>query len=381
MHKIVIACDSFKGSLSSKEVSETIGQAIRQINPDITIQSFKVADGGEGSRDAIKAYIKNQEQAMLTFDPLMRKIKSSWLSFERNGKPAAFIELADASGITLLRQEELNPMLTTTYGTGLVIKDALCKGFTDITLALGGSATNDGGIGILNALGIRFLNNKGQELEPCGKSLIDIRYIDTTRLIPQARKAHFTLACDVTNPLCGKSGAAHVFARQKGADESMIKELDRGLRNFAGTINRQFGNDITDTVGSGAAGGVAGGMTGLLNAEIKSGADMILDIIGFDKAITNARFVITGEGSFDNQTSHGKLPYAVANHAKRNNIPVILICGKNKTGLHTSDLYCRIIETCPKDMPIVTAMQNSQAKANITRAIKEQLHDILIKNR
>ncbi len=379
MKTIVVACDSFKGSLSSAEVCETVKRAILDVTPAFEIATFEVGDGGEGTAKSVQAYVKCKKMPVRSFDPFMREIDTDWIEIEKDGEPAALIELAKTAGLELLSQDELNPMETTTYGTGVAIKDALHKGHRNIIVALGGSATNDAGIGLLSALGAKFIGKDGQTLKPCGRSLISINSIDVSSLI--GVDANFTLACDVNAPFCGEHGAAYMFARQKGASETEIEELDKGLHNFASIIHKQFDRDITKCSMSGAAGGTAGGMLALLGAKAMPGAEMILDMAGYDKAASNACLAITGEGSFDTQTATGKLPYAIALRNKRHGIPTILICGKNKTGIKESELYRKIIETCPNDMPLPVAMRKEQAKANISKAIKEHLHGFLAQNK
>lgn len=369
MKKVIIASDSFKGSLSSTEVAEAVSLAIKDMYPDCDICKIPVADGGEGSLDSIHEAINARECKVMAFDPLMRPVEGRYLLTEDH---TAIVELASVSGITLLRPEELNPCHTTTYGTGTTIAHAIRNGCRNIILTLGGSATNDAGTGILSALGIRFKDSQGNTLRPEGSELVNIQDIDTSGILPGTMQTHFTLACDVSNPLYGPDGAAYVFARQKGADDRMIEQLDKGLRHFSEIIRQRFDRDISQIPGAGAAGGTAGGLMAMTDAEIISGAEMILKITHFEEKIKGADLVITGEGHIDSQTQNGKLPTVVARKAVAAGIPVLAICGRcSLTDEEMTSLPYRIAEVTPKDMPLATAMQRSTAIDNIVNTIKK----------
>lgn len=369
MKKVIIASDSFKGSLSSSEVADAVSLAIKDMYPDCDICKIPVADGGEGSLDSIHEAINASECKVKAFDPLMRPVEGRYLLTEDH---TAIVELASASGITLLRPEELNPCHTTTYGTGMTIAHAIENGCRKIILTLGGSATNDAGTGILSALGVRFKDSQGNTLRPEGSELANIQDIDTSGILPGTMQTHFILACDVSNPLYGPDGAAYVFARQKGADDRMIEQLDKGLRHFSEIIRQRFGRDISRIPGSGAAGGTAGGLMAMTDAEIISGAEMILKITHFEEKIKGADLVITGEGHIDSQTQNGKLPTVVAKKAVSSGIPVLAICGRySLTDEEMASLPYRIAEVTPKDMPLAVAMQRSTAINNIVNTIKK----------
>ena len=380
MSRIVIACDSFKGSLTSGEAAEAIAEGIRAACPDCGITAIPVADGGEGTLDAVQKAVNGKWMTTQTFDPLMRRTEAPWLMIERDGTKTAVIELASSSGLTLLGQDELNPMMTTTYGTGVIVREAISHGCKDIVLTLGGSATNDAGAGLLAAIGINFWHDDEIVSIPCGKDLEGITRITYTNIYRGTKQAHFTLACDVDTPFCGKQGAAWIFARQKGATDEMIDVLDKGLEHFAAIAKEYTGKDIAQIPGSGAAGGTAGGLLAFTDARIISGAEMVLDLAGFDEAINGASLVITGEGRIDAQTMKGKLPSIVAARAAAHGIPVIAVCGKCGKDIDAEMLPFKVLETCPKDMDTAFAMQKRQAKTNIITAVATYISSTLPDN-
>lgn len=377
MNKIIIASDSFKGSLSSAEIADTVEQALNNIVPEIAVHKIKMADGGEGTIEALKSIIKTETVRVETFDPLLRKTEAEYIITD-NG--TAVIELAAASGITLLKKEELNPLNTSTSGTGILIADALKKGCGNIILTLGGSATNDGGTGILNVLGVVFRDKYGKETACNGSGLNDICSVDISGIMQEAKNARFTLACDVTNPLFGPHGAAFMFAGQKGADKKMIERLDCGLRNFSIALAKLTGKDISQIPGTGAAGGAAGGIMAILNAKIISGAELLLEMSGFDFIAKNADLIITGEGRIDNQTMNGKLPYIVARHAAKTGIPVVALCGRCDIDLtDNSHIPFEIIEVSPRSIPVEEAMIKDNARKFITDKIMEYINGRITK--
>ena len=364
---ITLAFDSFKGSLRSDEVADAFEDGLRTSLSDCTILKANIADGGEGTMDALTDKLNATTISMATTDPLARPISAQY-SIIANGS-TAIIELAVASGLTLLQNEERNPMLTSTYGTGLLIADALKRGCRKIILGIGGSATNDGGTGILDALGFRFLDTNGNRLRGCGESLTKIHTIDTTQVMQEVREATFILACDVTNPLYGPNGAAHIFAKQKGGTPDMIQSLDKGLHKFAEIIGYHTNKHIYSIPGSGAAGGVGGGLAGMLNARLKRGIEVIFDIIGFEKMVRESDYVITGEGKIDRQTLMGKAPSGVLQIATRHGVPTIAIGGDvewceelKQSGFHT------IVNINTDNIPLKTAMQHDVATENVRRA-------------
>lgn len=379
MKKTVIAIDSFKGSLTSLQAAEAVGKAIREIFPHCTICSLSVADGGEGTVEAIKRITETESIRTGTYDPLQRKTYAEYL-ITRDGK--AIIELATASGLTLLDEKELNPMETSTYGTGILIADALDRGCRDITLTLGGSATNDAGMGILKALGVRFTDSEGRETGCNGRGTGKVRHIDVSGLKPEAKETVFTLACDVTNPLYGPEGAAYVFARQKGADSEMIRLLDNGLKNIGLLYNSLSGKDIAAIHSAGAAGGTAAGLMAVLGARTVSGAEFLLDLAGFDRLAEDAELIITGEGKIDRQTLDGKLPAIVARHAERKGIPVVAVCGRCTANCEErATMPFEIIEATPHSMQLNEAMKTQTASRLVYESMLDYLQGISGKDR
>lgn len=325
--KIVAAFDSFKGSANAEEVGEAVACAFRAVLPGCEVVNVPVADGGEGTVEAVARMARGGVRRVecATFDPLMRPIKAGYVILD-DGNTAA-IELAAASGLPLVEPQLRNPLKTTTFGAGVLIKDAVDRGCRRFIIGLGGSATNDGGMGLLAALGYRFINCNGCELAPIGESLPQVAAIDAGEIDPCLAQCRFTAACDVDNPLTGAMGAARIFAPQKGADGQSVEYLDRGLATYADAIKRYCGKEITALQGAGAAGGVGGGVAALLDAELKPGSEIILDLAGFDDIITGADYVITGEGRIDAQSLMGKVVGAVSRRAARAGVPVIGIAG------------------------------------------------------
>ena len=368
--KIILAIDSFKGSLTSKEVEDIVSQELRDIIPGINIISIPIADGGEGFLSAITRSIPTQTHYVHAHNPCMEIIKVPY-NISEDGE-TAYIEMAGISGLPLIREEQRNPMKTTTFGTGELIKDALDKGCRNFIIGIGGSATNDAGTGMLQALGFRFLDEEGKPLGQGGEILEKIASIDSTNQHPKLKNAYFIVACDVKNPFYGPNGAALIFARQKGADNNMITVLDRGMHSFAQIIKIQTGNDIASLPGSGAAGGLGGGMAALLNCELKPGAEILLDISGFHKKVEKADLIITGEGKIDKQTLMGKLPYHILQAGIKRKIPVIAIAGlvEDKSQLLHAG-FNSIYQITPDSMNLKEAMKAQIAKENIRKTIKK----------
>lgn len=326
MKKIIIACDSFKGSLSSERVAVSVERGICSVFPDCEVHKVSVADGGEGTTASLMHVLKGYWVETEVYDPLMRPIKARY-GMADEGR-TAILEMAAASGLTLLAPYERNPMKTSTYGTGQLIMDAYNKGCRHFIVGIGGSATNDGGTGMLRALGFRFLDASGRELSGGGEILSRIVSIDPHAAQEIMRNAKFTVACDVNNPLTGRKGAAYVFAPQKGATGQMVAELEEGLRNYARVIREFNGEDIEHEPGAGAAGGLGGGCKALLGAELKPGIDLILDTVSFDGLLESCDLVITGEGRIDSQTTAGKVPWGVLKAAAGRGVPVVAIAGE-----------------------------------------------------
>lgn len=364
--KIVIACDSFKGSLTSVEVGEACARGIRHRVPEADIDVVAVGDGGEGTVDALVAGLDGSYATCRVHGPLGRMVEARY-GVSGDGR-TAIIEMAQASGLPLIPPEDRNPLLTSTYGTGEMIADALRRGCSTLLVGIGGSATNDGGTGMLAALGVKFYDKNGHELEPCGGNLEYIARIDASGLVPLARQAKFVVACDVDNPLYGKRGAAYVFGPQKGADPAMVERLDHGLRVYAEAVERAVGRDVAMMPGAGAAGGMGAAFAAFLGATLKPGIEMMLSAIGFDHKIEGADLVITGEGRLDSQTVMGKTPAGVLATAKRQGIPVVAIGG----GVTDADTlldagFAAVLPTVPGPVSLAEAMQPEAASANVER--------------
>lgn len=325
--KVIIAPDKFKGSLTSMQACECIRSGVLQANKNAAIKIFPMADGGDGFATAIKYYWQTATVHCKAVNPLMKAIDASYEWDETN--KTAIIELASASGLMLLKEDEQNPLHTSTYGTGLLIQHAIEKGACKIIVGLGGSATNDAGIGILSALGFGFKNKQGNILPPVGASLSSVNSIEPPPLLPSVE---FVVACDVANTLFGRQGAAYIYAPQKGADGNAVKILDKGLRHFAYIIQLQTGKDIACFSGSGAAGGTAAGLAAFFKTQIVSGAKFIIDISKIEEQIEGAGIVITGEGKLDSQSLQGKAVYEIAMLAKKRQTPLIIFCGQNTLG-------------------------------------------------
>ena len=323
--KVVAAIDSFKGSMTSLEVAAAFEKGVKKVYKDAEFIKIPLADGGEGT---VKALIDNLDGKMVNIkvkDPLMRDI-DSFYGISGDGKTAV-IEMAAASGLPLLSPDERNPLKATTFGTGELIKDALEKGCREFIIGIGGSATNDAGTGMLSALGYTFLDENGNELEPNGENLINIRSFKDDKAMKELSEAKFLIACDVDNPFYGTNGAAHVYGKQKGATGDIIKILDDGMRNFSNVIEKIKKTDISNISGSGAAGGLGGAFTAFFNSELKPGIDIITEKIELENKINGSDYVITGEGRIDFQSAMGKTPSGVAKLAKKYGIPVIAIGG------------------------------------------------------
>ena len=323
--KVVAAIDSFKGSMTSLEVAAAFEKGVKKVYKDAEFIKIPLADGGEGT---VKALIDNLDGKMVNIkvkDPLMRDI-DSFYGISGDGKTAV-IEMAAASGLPLLSPDERNPLKATTFGTGELIKDALEKGCREFIIGIGGSATNDAGTGMLSALGYIFLDENGNELEPNGENLINIKSFKDDKVMKEVSEAKFLIACDVDNPFYGTNGAAHVYKKQKGATGDIIKILDDGMRNFSNVIEKIKKTDISNISGSGAAGGLGGAFTAFFNSELKPGIDIITEKIELENKINGSDYVITGEGRIDFQSAMGKTPSGVAKLAKKYGIPVIAIGG------------------------------------------------------
>ncbi|KEA53728.1 MULTISPECIES: glycerate 2-kinase [Mangrovibacter] len=323
--KIVIAPDSYKESLSATQVAQAIEKGFREIFPDAEYVSVPVADGGEGTVDAMITATQGIRMNSPVTGPLGQQVMAEW-GISGDGK-TAFIEMAQASGLALVPPEQRNPLLTTSRGTGELILHALEKGAQNIIIGIGGSATNDGGAGMVQALGARLTDEAGDEIGFGGGSLLQLRNIDISNLDPRLAHCVINVACDVTNPLLGEYGASRIFGPQKGATESMIRTLDCNLDHFADVIKDTLNVDVKNVPGAGAAGGMGAALMSFLGAELRSGIEIVTEALNLEEHIHDCTLVVTGEGRLDSQSIHGKVPVGVASVAKKYHKPVIGIAG------------------------------------------------------
>ncbi len=322
--KIVIAPDSYKESLSAMEVANAIEAGFREIYPNAEYVKMPVADGGEGTVDAMVAATGGRKISVSVTGPTGKPVMAEWGLIDPQ---TAVIEMAAASGLERISAVERNLLITTTYGTGEMIRAALDLGVKQFIIGIGGSATNDGGAGMLQALGYRLLDQHGRDIPRGGAGLSDLATIDISSADPRLQDCQFKVACDVTNPLTGPMGAAQIFGPQKGADEAMVALLDENLKHYARIVTQELGTDVEFVSGAGAAGGMGAALLAFMKAELHSGIDIVLAALGLESIIAEADLVITGEGRLDSQTINGKVPVGVARLAKRHGKPVIAIAG------------------------------------------------------
>lgn len=322
--KFLFASDSFKGTLSSEQIITLLDAAAKNVFPDCETMGIPVADGGEGTIDAVISVLHGSIYEVDVHGPLMEEVVSR---YGETGNGAAVIEMAAASGLPMVPVDKRDPRVTTTYGTGELIKTALDRGCRDITIAIGGSATNDGGMGAMRALGIRFLDENGEALSGCGNDLARVADIDISGLHSAVKDARFTIMCDVNNPLTGPDGATYTFGKQKGGSPEILDELEQGMIHYAALIREKMGTDVDQIPGSGAAGGLGAAFCVFLKAEMKSGIETVLDLIHFDELLEGVDLVITGEGRIDWQSAFGKVPSGIGNRCRKKGIPAIAIVG------------------------------------------------------
>jgi glycerate kinase len=333
--KIVLAPDSYKGSLAAKEACAALSAGVSKAGPDAQIVAVPMADGGEGTVQSLVDATGGQLLKAEVQNPLGVKISAQY-GILGDGETAV-IEMAEASGLYLIKKEERNPLHTCTYGTGQLIRAALERGCRKFILGIGGSATNDGGTGMARALGVRFLDAQGQELPPGGGSLRDLTRIDFSGLDPRLKECTFTVACDVDNSLCGPRGASFVFGPQKGATPALAAQLDANLEHYAQIIQQDLGIGVKDRPGAGAAGGLGAGMLAFLDAALQPGVEIVIAAVGLRENLAGADLVITGEGQCDFQSVHGKVPFGVAKEAAKLGIPCVVIAGT--VGRGVEELY------------------------------------------
>ena len=363
--KIVIAPDSFKESMTAKEACIAIQKGFEKIFKDSEYILVPMADGGEGTTEALVNSTNGVIYKVETTNPIGEKIVSKF-GILGDGK-TAIIEMAQASGLELIPKEKRNPMITTTYGTGELIKSALDKNIKTILIGIGGSATNDGGAGMIQALGGKLLDKNGKEIGFGGGELSKLHKIDLSNLDERLKNIKIIVACDVNNPLTGERGASYIFGKQKGGTSEMIEILDKNLKHFSNVMKRDLGIDVENISGAGAAGGLGGGLMGFLSAELKKGIDIVIEYSKFEEKVQGADLVITGEGSIDSQTRFGKTPYGVAKVAKKYNIPVIALSGN--VGKDIDVLYDYGFNAIFPILPRVQTLEEalSQGKENLEK--------------
>ncbi|WP_233359211.1 glycerate kinase [Thermomonospora amylolytica] len=322
---MVVAPDSFKGSLDAAAVCAAVEEGVRRARPDAEVLRVPMADGGEGTLDCFLGALGGTEVRLECADPLGRPVRARY-GLSGDGR-SAVVELAAASGLPLVAEDERDPLRADTSGTGALIADAVRRGAREVLVCLGGSATSDGGTGLLRALGVRFLDAGGRELPPGGGPLARLADIDDSGVPEAVRATRLRVACDVTNPMVGPDGAAAVFGPQKGATPEQVRELDAALGRLADVIAARFGVRVHDLPGAGAAGGACGGLVGVLGAETAPGGDLVADLVGLDAAVAGADLVITGEGRLDAQSAAGKVVSVVAGRAARAGAPVVALAG------------------------------------------------------
>jgi glycerate kinase len=381
MKKIVIAPDSFKGNLTSLEVATCLEKGIRRVLPKVRCVKVPMADGGEGTVQSMVDAAKGKFVSKRVKGPAGKQViaKYGWLAKDKT----AVIEMAEASGLPLVIGREKNPLKTTSYGTGELILDAINKGAKKIIIGIGGSATNDGGVGMAQALGVRFLNAKGYEIKELGSGgmLNKIAKIDTQAIDSRLAKIKIVVACDVENPLFGKKGASHVFGPQKGATPKMVLQLDENLKHLSKLMKRDLKKDVGRMPGAGAAGGLGAGLVAFAGATLESGINIVLQATNLAKYIKGADLVLTGEGRVDFQTAFGKTPSGVAKAAKKHNVPVVAIGGAlSDDARQVFDHGIDGIESAAaKDMSLKQAILNS--KNDLANAAERVIRMILIGNK
>lgn len=367
--KVVAAMDSFKGSLSSIEAGQAVREGILSFDKSAEIAVFPAADGGEGTVDAIVSLPGWETVEAAVTGPLGEPVAARYgVSGTR-----AVIEMASAAGLPLVPEALRNPLNTTTFGVGELIADAVGRGCREFTVGIGGSATNDGGLGMLSALGFEFSDTSGSPAGIFGRDVCRISRINTENVLPELKNCRFTVACDVKNPLCGSDGASAVYGPQKGASPETVLLLDRALESFAQAAAKAFGRDMSRLPGSGAAGGLGWAFSAFLSGELVSGIDAVLDAVGIDAALKDADFAVTGEGRLDAQTAMGKTPAGVAARAAAHGVPVIALGGcvsPDASALNEKGI-CAFFPIIPSPCTAEKAMEPQNAKENLRRTAEQ----------
>lgn len=379
MKNIVIAIDSFKGSLSSAQSGEAAKIAALKVFPEAKVKIFPLADGGEGTVDALTSGLHGEIVHTEVTGPLGDKIDSRYGYIA--DKKLAIMEMADAAGLTLIPEAKRNPLYTTTFGLGELILHAVNNGCREFIIGIGGSATNDCGLGMMTALGAKFLAKDGAEVGIFGKDLANIASVDLSGLNPALKGCKFNIACDVNNPLCGENGCSHIFGPQKGATPEIVAKMDADIEHLADLVEKQLGLTGKDTAGAGAAGGLGYAFHTFLNGKLEMGIKLVLDLLNIEKDLAQADILITGEGKMDGQTIMGKAPIGVAQLAKKANpqIKTLGVCGcatpeAESVNAHGIDAYFPILHF---PMSTAEAMKIDIATANLTQTVTQALRLLL----
>ncbi len=368
--KIVCAIGSFKGSIDSIEINNFVKYELEALGHSVI--AIPVADGGDGLLDSLCNALDGEIKEVQSVDALSRPIMSRVGIAGETG----IVEMALASGLALLSENELNPLAASTYGTGLLIKQLVDMGIKDIILGIGGSATNDGGFGCLSALGFEFYSSDGALLSPCGSNLEHVASISDTKVPPCIRKLNIKIASDVTNPLLGENGATYVYAPQKGADGAMLARLEKGMRNYANAVAAYCKKDYSNCTGAGAAGGLGFGLVAMLGATMEKGAEIVLGAAGYEQALNGADLVITGEGRIDNQTAFGKLPQIVASKANEHYVNCIALVGSSSADIASlEEIGIKSVYELVSFAPLEQCM--SDTKAVVKKVLEKINSDIM----
>ena len=375
MHTFVLAPDSFKESMSAEQACQAMQRGVLQVFPDACCIAVPMADGGEGTVEALLRSLDGQGITCMVTGPLVTQQVSTYFAIVDYGRTAV-LEMAKANGIHLLAAEQRNPMLTSTYGTGEMIKQALDRGIEKIIIGLGGSVTNDGGAGMAQTLGVQFFNSTGEAIQVCGGNLDQINQIDISQLDARLKNTEILIASDVNNPLCGPNGASAIFGPQKGATPEMVQQLDRNLNHYANLVEASLGISIKNVAGSGAAGGLGFGLMAFADAKLQSGVELIIEQSRLAEKIAQADYVLTGEGKIDSQTALGKTPFGVAQVAQQFNKPVLAFAGLVGEGIESlfDAGFSQIVGINPPDCSLEEALKNGEV--NLEKAVSKTIKNI-----
>ena len=375
MHTFVLAPDSFKESMSAEQACQAMQRGVLQVFPDACCIAVPMADGGEGTVEALLRSLDGQGITCMVTGPLVTQQVSTYFAIVDYGRTAV-LEMAKANGIHLLESSQRNPMLTSTYGTGEMIKQALDRGIEKIIVGLGGSVTNDGGAGMAQALGVQFFNSTGEAIQVCGGNLDQINQIDISQLDARLKNTEILIASDVNNPLCGPNGASAIFGPQKGATPEMVQQLDLNLNHYANLVEASLGIFIKNVAGSGAAGGLGFGLMAFADAKLQSGVELIIEQSRLAEKIAQADYVLTGEGKIDSQTALGKTPFGVAQVAQQFNKPVLAFAGLVGEGIESlfDAGFSQIVGINPPDCSLEEALKNGEV--NLEKAVSKTIKNI-----